>query len=46
VDYPEQIKFFEAFRTRQSQKKLPIKPVGAYFKDDVDKLKQCTEDLQ
>ena len=45
MDYPEQIKFFEAFRTRQSYKKLPIKPVGSYFKDDVDKLKQCTEVL-
>lgn len=46
MDYPDQIKFFEAFQSRKSQRKLPIKPVGSYFKDDVDKLKQCTEDMK
>lgn len=43
---PDLIKFYQAFKNSQNITKLPIKPQGVDFREDLDKLKQVTIDMR
>lgn len=42
----EFLKFYEAFKNQENSSKPPIKPSGVSFKDDIDKLKKVTNEIQ
>jgi len=40
------LKFYQAFKNSEPFSKLPIKPSGVTFKDDIDKLKKVTNEIK
>ena len=42
----EFLKFYQAFKNSEPFSKLPIKPSGVTFKDDIDKLKKVTNEIK